>query len=68
MNCDNCVCCGSKNIEKVGVNTRVELIYPDVRRLGAVTQRVITPSDALVCKECGHVEFFIDVSKLNRSM
>ena len=41
MNCDNCVCCGSKNIEKVGVNTRVELIYPDVRRLGAVTQRVI---------------------------
>lgn len=44
----------------------IALNYPEKKSMGIITQRVITPTDAMVCKDCGHIELFIDTSKLNR--
>lgn len=65
---DDCIRCGSKNIDIVQVNTRIDLNYPEERRMGTISQRVINPSDAIVCKDCGHIELFIDITKLNRPL
>ena len=34
--------------------------YSEQRAFGVISQRVIEATDALVCKDCGHIEFFID--------
>ena len=65
---DSCIRCNSKNIDKIKVNTCIDLNYPEERRMGITSQRSINPSDAIVCKDCGHVEFFIDTTKLNRPL
>ena len=65
---DDCIRCGSKNIDIVQVNTCIDLNYPEERRMGTISQRVINPSDAIVCKDCGHIELFIDTTKLNRPL
>ena len=65
---DNCIRCNSKNIDKLSVNTHISLNYPEERSMGIITQRVLTPTDAMVCKDCGHIELFIDSSKLNRGL
>lgn len=57
----NCIRCGSENTDLLFVNGRMPLNYPEEKKLyGASSQRIINPTDALVCKECGHIEFFID--------
>ena len=62
---ESCVRCGSSEIDKLAVNTCVKLNYPKKKDAYStiISQRVITPTDALVCKKCGHVEFFIDWDK-----
>lgn len=57
---DNCLRCGSINIEKLKVNARINMNYPEQRSCFGVTQRVIEATDALVCKDCGHIEFLVD--------
>ena len=61
----NCIRCGSKNIDKLMVNTRMKMNYPkkEVTLFRTITQRVIEATDALVCKDCGHIELFIDWKK-----
>lgn len=63
---DNCIRCNSNIIDKLSVNTHIALNYPEERSMGIITQKVITPTDAMVCKDCGHIELFIDSSKLKR--
>lgn len=63
LNYDTCIRCGSNNVDKLMVNTRIGLNYPEENRHGLITQRVINPTDALVCKECGHIELLIDWDK-----
>ena len=60
-----CIRCHSKNLDKVMVNTRLALNYPEEKRpyTNTITQRVIQPTDALVCRDCGHIELFIDWEK-----
>lgn len=60
---DTCIRCGSKKLDKLKVNSRISLYYPEEKRRGIITQRVIEPTDALVCKECGHIEIFFDWEK-----
>lgn len=57
-----CIRCNSGNVEKLFVNTKLPLNFPEERTpySAIITQRVINPTDALVCKECGHIELFID--------
>lgn len=60
---DTCIRCGSNNVDKLLVNTRLSMNYPEEMHYGVVSQRVINPTDALVCKECGHIELIIDWDK-----
>ena len=57
---NNCLRCGSENIDKLKVNARINMNYPEQSAFGVISQRVIEATDALVCKDCGHIEFFID--------
>ncbi|MBP3436175.1 MAG: hypothetical protein J6K62_07620 [Clostridia bacterium] len=57
---DTCIRCGSQNVDKLKVNTRVSMNYPEQKYYGVTGQRVISPTDSLVCKDCGHIELFID--------
>ncbi len=63
---DSCIRCESKNIEKLMINTAFRMNYPPQKAQYpfAEKQRVIQPTNALVCNECGHVELFIDWDKL----
>ena len=57
----NCIRCNSQNIDKVMVNTRINLNYPEQENIyGGATQRVINPTNAIVCADSGHIEMFID--------
>ncbi|MBQ3531508.1 MAG: hypothetical protein IJA05_06270 [Oscillospiraceae bacterium] len=69
INFTNCIRCGSKNIDKLMVNTRVRINYPEKRNpyTGSITQEVLEATDALVCKDCGHIEFFIDWEKIKKT-
>lgn len=60
---NDCIRCGSRNLDKLMVNSIISLNYPEENRYGQTTQRIIYPTDALVCKECGHIEFFFDWKK-----
>ena len=59
---NTCMRCNSEDVEYISVNSRIELNFPEERDpyTAIITQRVINPSDALVCKACGHIELFID--------
>ena len=65
IKCTDCLRCGSKNIDKIMVNTRISLNYPEEKDYysGIASQRVITPTNAIVCKDCGHIEFYINWTK-----
>ncbi len=65
INCKNCLRCGSENTDKLMVNTRINLNYPEEKSVytRTITQRVVEATDALVCKDCGHIELFIDWEK-----
>ena len=65
---NNCIRCNSDNIEKLIVNTHIALNYPEKRSMGIITQKVVNPTDAILCKDCGHIELFIDTTKLNRTL
>ena len=58
-NHDTCIRCNSKNLDKLFVNIRISLNYPEEknRYIGVISQKIINPTDALVCKDCGHIEF-----------
>lgn len=57
---DSCIRCGSKNMDKLKVNTQISLNYPEQKNpyTGSVSQTIIYPKEALVCRDCGHTEFF----------
>lgn len=59
---NSCIRCDSRNVDKLFVNTRIFLNYPEKKNLftGTVEQRVINPTNALVCRDCGHIELFFD--------
>lgn len=61
----DCLRCGSKNTDKTTVNTRISLNYPEEKDYyaGITSQRVITPTDAIICNDCGHIEFYINLTK-----
>ena len=60
----NCIRCGSKNTDLLFVNTRFTLNYPEMKTpYGVTNQRIVQPTDALICKDCGHVELIIDWDK-----
>ena len=61
---DTCIRCGSHNVDKLMVNTRISLNYPEEKQYGVISQKIVNPTDALVCKECGHIEFFVDWNKI----
>ncbi len=61
---DTCIRCGSKNIDKLMVNTHICLNYPEEKHLGLISQKIVNPTDALVCKDCGHIELLIDWNKI----
>lgn len=60
---DSCIRCGSQNIDRLMVNSRLSLNYPEEKHYGLISQKVLNPTDAIVCKECGHIEFIIDWEK-----
>jgi len=64
---NSCIRCGSESVDKVVVNTTLKLNYPPKEReyFNPASQRIISPTDALVCKECGHIELFFDWDKAN---
>ena len=67
---EDCIRCGSKNVDILMVNSYIKLNYPKKRNpyTGIISQRVLEATDALVCKDCGHIELFIDWSKGNDTM
>ena len=62
---NTCVRCGSKRIDTLMVNSRLSLNYPEETCAGGSLQKVVNPTNALVCKDCGHVELFIDWEKFH---
>ena len=65
---DSCIRCNSKNIDKVYVNKFLDLTYPEKKVMGKNIQKIINPTDAIVCKDCGHIELFVDYSKFDRPL
>lgn len=63
-----CIRCNSENVDLLKVNNIVRLNYPEKKNVytGLTTRTVIYPTDALVCKECGHIEFFIDWEEVRK--
>ena len=62
-----CLRCGSNNLNQCMVNTTINLNYSEKKNIvGLVTQRVINPTDAIICRECGHIEFFFDWDKTEK--
>ena len=57
-----CIRCNSENIELLKINSRLNLNAPEKkdRYSGRITQTVYNPTDAILCKDCGHVELLID--------
>lgn len=60
---DSCIRCGSQNIDRLRVNSGLSLNYPEEKHCSLISQQVLYPTDAIVCKECGHIEFIIDWEK-----
>lgn len=57
----NCLRCGGQNLDFCKVNTALKLAYPEVEHsFGPITQRIIMPTDGVVCKDCGHIELVFD--------
>lgn len=56
IKCNDCCRCGSTNVIKLIVSTNIALYYEDSNG----TQWPKSPSDAMLCKDCGHIEFFRD--------
>ena len=63
----DCIRCGSKNVDSLMVNSFIRLNYPEKKNqyTGAISQKIVEATDALVCKDCGHIELFIDWSRGN---
>lgn len=54
INYKNCIRCGKDNTELLMVNTRICLNFKENRNsFGVIEQRVIEPTNAMVCKDCG---------------
>lgn len=60
---NSCLRCGSENVDNLMVNSKININYPEKKTQFSTTQRVIHPTNALVCNECGHIEFFVDWEK-----
>ena len=63
---DTCIRCNSENIEQLKVNSRLALNAPEKRDKysGVISQKVYNPTDAILCKVCGHIELFLDWNKI----
>ena len=54
-----CTYCGSENIERAIVNARLPLNGSEIREpYRAPYQHVYNPTDAFICRDCGHIDFF----------
>lgn len=62
MTNNNCIRCGSKNTLKATPKTDLRLVIPKENR----QERLLSPTDALICEECGHIELFFDWAKANQ--
>lgn len=64
---EQCIRCGGVNIDKLTVNTRISLNYPEVKNYytNAISQRIVEPTRAIVCRDCGHVELLVDFGNAN---
>ena len=60
------LCCGSDKIEKGYVNTRFAINGPERTEYGVTSQKVYSPTDGFICKDCGYVAFFLDWEKTRR--
>ena len=60
-----CIRCESENVDLLYVNSRISLNYPEKKDVyaGLTSQKILNPTNALVCKDCGHIEFLIDWEK-----
>lgn len=67
MKIEKCIRCGSKNITICMVNSRIILNGEKTKYLGVESQKIYEPTDAVICKECGHIEFIIDWDKVRKS-
>lgn len=65
---NTCLRCNSENVLVLKVNTSISLNGKEEKNLytGCITQKIYKPSDAFVCKDCGHVEFFLDPDYINK--
>ena len=58
-----CLRCGGQNLIFSKVNTNIQLVQQEVNQsFGPTIQYNITPTDGVVCKDCGHIEFVYDWS------
>jgi hypothetical protein len=67
---ETCIRCGSPNTDCLMVNNRINLNYPEKKNpiTGTTTQRVIQPTTALLCKDCGHIELLVDWEEYSKDI
>ena len=63
---NTCIRCFSNNIDRLAIKSNIGLYYPEQTKSRSKYQRRITPTDTLVCKRCGHIEFIFDWDKSNQ--
>ena len=67
MKIEECIRCRSDNIIICMVNSRITLNGEKTKSLGVESQKIYEPTDAVICKECGHIEFIFDWDKVHKS-
>ena len=60
MNIEECIRCSSKNIITCYVNTRISLKGEEIEQFGVTSQKMYEPTNAIICKDCGHIELLLD--------
>lgn len=57
-----CLRCKSNNVI-LTPNVHISIYGENEKDCGVIVQKNYSPTDALICKDCGHIELFIDWSK-----
>lgn len=55
-----CSFCGSENFKHKNVSTSVKMLSEEIKNpfTGAIEQMVSFITDAYICNDCGHIDFF----------
>lgn len=64
MKIEECIRCRSKDVITCMVNTRITLNGEKTKAFGVESQKKYEPTDAVICRECGHIEFILDWDKV----